>query len=241
MTITRTTANIMAYSATSCPSSFHQTLYKLADDSLLLAEQDTAKCFTRTDYRRAQERLRTGQRECGRAAYRCGSRVWRDNVNQSDLVCGGYWLTSRSYVSAFLARPPRQNCGASHKSQRCHLKRMRRSCGIGVQDGYCSRLRHMERTGDPMSRARSRLVVHIIYDGCAFASGQFCSVLGNILTGNILERIESLPCRVSATTVTESQQGSPVGRCQLLHEEESQRLRKRVGVQLFWLTRWQFL
>jgi len=46
-----------------------------------------------------------------------------------------------------------------------------------------------------------------------------CSVLlsvGTILTGNILERIESLPCRLSATTATGSQPVSPVGRYPLL-------------------------
>jgi hypothetical protein len=109
-------------------------------------------------------------------------------------------------------------------------RKMRRSSGrLGFRMGTCSRLRRMERTGDPMSRARSRLVVHIIYECCTFAAGQFCSVLGSILTGNILERIESLPCRVLATTVVGSQQGSPVGHCPLQHENESQRLRKRVG------------
>jgi len=38
-----------------------------------------------------------------------------------------------------------------------------------------------------MNRARSRLVMHVIYDGCTFASAQYCSVFGNILTDNILK------------------------------------------------------
>jgi hypothetical protein len=42
----------------------------------------------------------------------------------------------------------------------------------------CSRPRHMDRRGDPMSRARSRLVMHTNYDGCTFASVQYCPVLG---------------------------------------------------------------
>ena len=50
--------------------------------------------------------------------------------------------------------------------------------GLGCKRRTCSRPRHMERRGDPMSRARSRLVMHTNYDGCTFASVQYCSVLG---------------------------------------------------------------
>jgi hypothetical protein len=83
--------------------------------------------------------------------------------------------------------------------------------GVGSKMGTGSRLRHIERRGDPMNRTRSRLVMDTAYDGCALASAQYCSVSGNILTGNFLERIKLLPCRVSAATVAESQQGFPVG------------------------------
>jgi hypothetical protein len=101
--------------------------------------------------------------------------------------------------------------------------------GVGSKMGTGSRLRHIERRGDPMNRARSRLVMHIIYDGCTLASAQYCSVSGNILTGDSSERIESPPCRVPATTVAGSRHGSPVEHCPLQHDEGSQRLRRRVG------------
>jgi hypothetical protein len=119
----------------------------------------------------------------------------------------------------------------SPESYRCHSKEVQRSGGLGVGSkmGTGSRLRHIERRGDPMSRARSRIVMHTTYDGCACASAQYCSVSRNILTGNILERIESLLCRVPATTVAGSQQGSPVGHCPVQHENGSQRLRRLGG------------
>jgi hypothetical protein len=79
-----------------------------------------------------------------------------------------------------------------------------------------------------MSRARSRLARHTSYDGFAFASGQYCSEQEPILTGNILETIESLPCRVPAATVaaTPSREANALERCPLLPEEGSQGLRR---------------
>jgi hypothetical protein len=108
----------------------------------------------------------------------------------------------------------------AHESYRCHSKKVRRSGGVGgwVQDGYwLTAAPHRETRRPNESRSFPSRYAHN-YDGCTLASAQYCSVFGNILTGDILERIESLPCRVLATTVAESQQGFPVG-CPLQHEK----------------------
>jgi hypothetical protein len=49
--------------------------------------------------------------------------------------------------------------------------------GLGSTMGYLLTAAPQGETSDPMIRARSRLVMHIIYYACTFASVQYCTVL----------------------------------------------------------------
>ena len=149
-----------------------------------------------------------------------GSRVILSS-NEVLKVCEGY----------FLLESHPHKCRLSPESYRCHSKKVRRSGGVGgwVQDGYwLTAAPHRETRRPNESRSFPSRYAHN-YDGCTLASAQYCSVSGNILTGDSSERIESPPCRVPATTVAGSRHGSPVEHCPLQHDEGSQRLRRRVG------------